>query len=428
MGITPFEPQGILGGYGQQVMQSLAPVVQAPDPFAQPAAFENSFTAAPQAQQGFVNNFTSGGYGQDAFSNQYTVDPFAGQQQAVSQGFTNPAGGQVSQVGGQWAALDAHNAEIAQAANTYGVPANLLKSMINRESSGNWERDNRVYTGLRNQRMLPFVGIFESTAQSWGLNFDQMVGNKQAQVEGMAKILNGLASQYGGYENAAKVYFGGEQALNGGFTDEYGMDSNTYGQKAIDDWKYLDQASGYSGGYDQGVGTRDPQGNNIVGKAMEFVGVPYIWGSLPQAGDDPWKTGWDCSAFVNWLDDKYGVNEIPAGSHYQYQDTINKGLLVSDPNQLQAGDLVFWDTGNTAGGGAELNRAGHVGMYIGDGKFIQAANAGAGTIVSNLADYNAIYPFLGGRKMSWSGGGPGVQTQPTGGRFSNVLQKYLMRG
>jgi cell wall-associated NlpC family hydrolase len=365
--------------------------------------------------------------GAQGFGNKYTQtnpalgfdNAFTGAGQAVAGYGGTQTGVGVSTTGIQ--ALDQHNPEIAAAAQQFGVPANLLKAMINQESSGNWARDNRIHTGFRNQRMLPFVGIFETTAQSWGLNFDAMVGNKQAQINGMAKILSGLAQQYGGYENAAKVYFGGPQALTKqGYRDELGMDSGTYGQKVITNWKQWDQMGGGTQSYGDG-GT----GTGIVQQAMQYVGVPYVWGSLPQVGDDPWKTGWDCSAFIDYLDNTFGNNELPAGSHYQYQDTVSKGLLIQDPNQLAAGDLVFFDTGNTAGGGANLNRAGHVGMYIGNGQFIQAANPSAGTIVSNLSDYIQTYGFLGGRKMGWSGGGMYQQTnRPT---FSNLIQQYLLK-
>jgi cell wall-associated NlpC family hydrolase len=398
------------------------------DPFGQSdqsqVGFLNDFTSqpfgSPSGGGSFQNAFTSGGFGSGgaAFGNSYTQG--AGAQQGFGQQ-TGQAGGALSNAGGAWASLDQLNPEIGSAANQYGVPPNLLKSMINNESSGNWARDGSRVVGLRGERMLPFVGIFESTARSWGLDFDAMIGNKEAQIAGMAKILSGLSSQYGGYDNAVKVYFGGTNALNGNWKDENGLGSNDYYNKAITNWHSLDQQSGSSGGYGDG-GT----GTGIVQEALQYVGVPYVWGSLPGVGDNPWQTGWDCSAFIDYLDNKYGNNELPAGSHYQYQDTINKGLLIQDPNQLQAGDLVFFDTGNTAGGGAELNRAGHVGMYIGNGQFIQAANPGAGTIVSDLGQYIQMYGFLGGRKMGWSGGGGGA-TQAQRPSFSNLVQKYLMK-
>lgn len=417
-----------LAGMGD-TLKTFSRNIQTINPYAQETGLANAISPVSSLSD-ISNRFVQGAQAGADIGNQYVnfgqgyQDPAAGAQVGFG------GGGQAGVVGGNWAALDAHNAEINTAAAQYGVPANLLKSMINRESSGNWARDNRVYSGLRGDDMLPFVGIFRKTAQAWGLDFDSMIGNKGAQIAGMAKILNGLAQQYGGYENAAKVYFGGPAALSGGFTDEYGMDSNTYGSQAVADWKYLDQQSGYAGGADVRNYGDGGMGSGIVEKALQFVGVPYVWGSLPSPGQDPWQTGWDCSAFVNWLDDSYGQNELPAGSHYQYQDTLAKGLLVQDPNQLRPGDLVFFDTGNTAGGGANLNRAGHVGLYIGNGQFVQAANPGAGTIVSNLSDYMGMYPFLGGRRMGWSGGagsvGTGYGTVSGRAPFSSRVMKYLL--
>jgi cell wall-associated NlpC family hydrolase len=423
MGLSPFQTNPELGqrfsaitGAGSRLRAfGQTPSTQIADAYSSARSGLQPLAAAPARA---ANRFTDPNYGTGQIGNIYTQQgAFADAGQTAQQ--FGQTGGMATQVGGNWAALDQHNAEINSAASQVGVPANLLKAMINRESSGNWGRDNRIHYGFRNKRMLPFVGIFEDAAQSHGLNFDAMVGNKGAQIAGMATILKNLASQYGGFENAAKVYFGGEAALGGGFTDELGMDSETYGNTAVRDWKWLDQQAGYSGGYgDGGVGT------GIAQKALEFVGVPYVWGSLPQAGDDPWQRGWDCSGFIDYLDNTYGSNELPAGSHYQWQDTVDKGLVISDPNQLRSGDLVFFDTGGRAGGGAGLNAASHVGMYIGNGQFIQAANPGAGTIVSNLADYIQMYGFLGGRKMGWSGGSATQQTNTP--KFSSLIQKYLL--
>ncbi len=398
---TPaLQPIGFVNDFVDQMPNTTAASVN---------AFQNDFTNPSfGSQSGYQNTFTQQGY----------ADPYS--QQNASFG----GGGNVSLVGGAWSALDAHNNEFANAAYQFGAPANLLKAMVNRESSGNWERDgNRIATFQRHDgswaEILPFVGITKAAADAWGLDFYGMQGNKQAQINGMATIMSGLAGKYGGYENAVKVYFGGEEALNRNWKDENGLDSDYYYNTAVSDWKMLDQKAGYTGGYgDGGVGT------GIVNEALQFVGVPYVWGSLPSAGDDPWQTGWDCSAFVNYLDDKYGNDELPAGSHYQWQDTVNKGLVVQDPSQLRAGDLVFFDTGLRGGGGAEMNNASHVGMYIGNGQFIQAANQNAGTIVSNLNEYIQMYGFLGGRKMGWSGGGQ--VSNPTKPRFSNLIQQYLL--
>jgi hypothetical protein len=160
-----------------------------------------------------------------------------------------PAGGQMGQLCSPrgWAALNAHNAEIGQAARAKGVPPNLLKSMINRESSGNWERDGsrvakvgRFKPDGSPNHILPFVGIFETTAAFWGYDFREMVGNKALQIEAMATIVAGLAKQYGGFDRAATVYFGGPGALDDRFCDEFGMCSDEYTRKALTDWRALD--------------------------------------------------------------------------------------------------------------------------------------------------------------------------------------------
>jgi cell wall-associated NlpC family hydrolase len=357
----------------------------------------------------------------------------AGYRQPGSTGY---AGGGITTAGGNWTALDAHNPEIASAASRFGVPGNLIKSMINRESSGNWERDNRVYTGLRGQPMLPFVGIFKSTADAWGLDFNAMIGNKQAQIDGMAKILSGLAQQYGGYENAAKVYFGGEGALRpGGFTDELGMSSSSYGQKAIAGWRELDALGGGSSGSGYNGGGYGASPSQVVAAATSYVGqAPYVWGSVPGAGTDPRQSGWDCSGMISWLSSKYAPGSgLPAGSHYQYQWAQQSGNLFRDPSQLKPGDIVFFDTGNRGGGGSYLNGASHVGMYIGGGKMVHAANPNAGTIISDFAAYQNMYQYLGAATMPWSGGGSysggtpstGGSPQPSGPSPMNPAQRWM---
>jgi len=338
----------------------------------------------------------------------YTTTVNGGQPGATG-GNADAAKG-LSVAGGAWAALDAHNTEIGNSAAKYGVPANLIKSMINRESSGNWEAyGSMVNSSVRpGKSILPFVGIFDDTAKEWGFDFNAMVGNKQMQIDAMAYGLAQLAKDYGGFENATKVYFGGPGALNGGtFVDELGMDSNTYGQKALDGWHELDSYGG--GGWNGAPGEGGVAGaNKVVETATSYVGVSYVWGAVPGKGADPRQTGWDCSGMTYWLDQNYGDGSLPAGSHYQFQDAVNKGQLKTDSNQLQAGDLVFFDTGLRGGGGANLNGASHVGVYMGGGKFVHAANPDAGTIISDLNQYMGMYEYLGAKSMSWSGGGSGV--------------------
>jgi hypothetical protein len=176
--------------------------------------------------------------------------------------------------------------------------------------------------------------------------------------------------------------------------------------------QYLGAVQGYakqigmgSGGTAQpinGMWGGNPTGQGIVSIAEQYLGTPYVWGGIPGKGDTP--TGWDCSGFTYWLDQNYGTGQLVQGSHYQYQQAQQSGKLFTNMDQLQPGDLIFFDTGWQGGAGAELNHAGHVAMYIGNGQIIHAANPDSGTIISPLSGYytNA---FLGAEHMSWSGGG-----------------------
>lgn len=92
-------------------------------------------------------------------------------------------------------------------------------------------------------------------------------------------------------------------------------------------------------------------GQQLIGKTK------YVWGGGRTAADI--KAGrFDCSGFVNYAFKQAGI-DLGSGN----TDTIaKKGIKVS-PNDLQPGDIVFFDT---------YKKNGHVGIYIGNGKFIGA--------------------------------------------------------
>jgi cell wall-associated NlpC family hydrolase len=97
-------------------------------------------------------------------------------------------------------------------------------------------------------------------------------------------------------------------------------------------------------------------GNNIINTAFKFQGVPYVYG-----GSTP--RGFDCSGYVQYVYNLHGV-KTPRMAHHQYY----AGTPVSRAN-LIPGDLVFFET-YTAG-------ISHVGIYIGNNKFIHASSSGA---------------------------------------------------
>ncbi|GAA4616367.1 C40 family peptidase [Actinoallomurus liliacearum] len=105
-----------------------------------------------------------------------------------------------------------------------------------------------------------------------------------------------------------------------------------------------------------------------VRAALTQLGVPYVWG-----GATPGQ-GFDCSGLTMWAYRQVGVN-LP---HYG-GDQWNAGVHVSR-DQLEPGDLVFF-----------YSDIHHMGMYIGDGKFIHAPHTGDHVRVADLS----TRPFAG---------------------------------
>ena len=118
-----------------------------------------------------------------------------------------------------------------------------------------------------------------------------------------------------------------------------------------------------------------PVGVRAVQFARNFVGVPYRWG-----GSSP-TTGFDCSGFVRYIYARFG-RDLPHSSYGDY----DMGVRVSR-GALRPGDLVFFDG------------VGHVGMYVGGGRFIHAPHSGTDVQVTSLSDpwYRATY--VGARRI-----------------------------
>ena len=117
--------------------------------------------------------------------------------------------------------------------------------------------------------------------------------------------------------------------------------------------------------------------SQIITTAKKYIGVPYVWG-----GTTP--KGFDCSGYVQYVFNAHGI-KLPRVSADQYY----AGTKVSKSN-LQPGDLVFF---NTSGYGVS-----HVGIYLGDGKFIHSGTSKGVTI----ANFNSTYwksVYLGARRV-----------------------------
>lgn len=102
--------------------------------------------------------------------------------------------------------------------------------------------------------------------------------------------------------------------------------------------------------------TTDAKISKLVEFSKKQLGKPYVWGASG-------PSGFDCSGFTSYIFKNGAGITLPRTSKSQ----ATAGTKV-DRKDLKAGDLVFFATG---GGGIS-----HVGMYIGDGKFIHSTQPG----------------------------------------------------
>ena len=132
-------------------------------------------------------------------------------------------------------------------------------------------------------------------------------------------------------------------------------------------------------------------GNNLVSYSNKFMGTPYLWGgATPAIFNTTGKYlsgGFDCSGLVQYSYKNFGIN-LPRTT----MDQINKGTAVNIDN-LQNGDLVFFTT-NTAAP-AQVS---HVGIYIGNNKFMHSPKPGDVIKISELTGYY-INNFIIGKRI-----------------------------
>ena len=122
------------------------------------------------------------------------------------------------------------------------------------------------------------------------------------------------------------------------------------------------------------------QASGMVEQAMGLLGVPY------RRGGNSESTGFDCSGFVRHLYEKSVGQILPRRAVDQARATE-----VIDREELKPGDLVFFNT---------MRRAfSHVGIYVGDGKFIHSPRAGKAVNVEDMRSAYWQKRFNGARRV-----------------------------
>lgn len=131
-------------------------------------------------------------------------------------------------------------------------------------------------------------------------------------------------------------------------------------------------------------------GQDIVNLARKSLGVQYVWGG------NSLTSGVDCSGLVQQVFKAFGI-DLPRVTY----DQIGVGASVKT-RDLQAGDLIFFDTDKTKNG------PDHVGIYIGGGKFIHAPRPGKGVQISSLTDSYYMNRLMGARRVPGVAGAGGT--------------------
>ena len=127
----------------------------------------------------------------------------------------------------------------------------------------------------------------------------------------------------------------------------------------------------------------EPEGRvqRLLKGAMSLLGTPYRWGGTSPDG------GFDCSGLVNYVFRTALGIELPRVS----RDMARDGERV-DRDALSAGDLVFFSRRGS--------RIDHVGIYLGDGRFVHAPRTGKDVMVSELDTGYWSRKFMQARRIA----------------------------
>jgi len=130
------------------------------------------------------------------------------------------------------------------------------------------------------------------------------------------------------------------------------------------------------------ISLNDSKASKIIDIAKTKLGRKYVWGATGKGET------FDCSGFTSYVYKKNGIH-IPRTSRNQ----AKYGKYIAR-NNLKKGDLIFFDTSRHRKGYVN-----HVGIYLGNGKFIHASSAKKKVTISNLSKFYA-QRYVGARRPS----------------------------
>lgn len=121
----------------------------------------------------------------------------------------------------------------------------------------------------------------------------------------------------------------------------------------------------------------------VIRLLQQQIGKPYVWG-----GETP-EEGFDCSGLVFYAFNPVLSRTLPRTANGMYHDRTLRHIRQDN---LRRGDLVFFNINQRPG-------ADHVGVYLGDGQFIEAPRTGLNIRISQLSDAFWQDHYLGARRI-----------------------------
>jgi cell wall-associated NlpC family hydrolase len=120
---------------------------------------------------------------------------------------------------------------------------------------------------------------------------------------------------------------------------------------------------------------------SILSQGIEYIGIPYKWGGNTEL------SGFDCSGYVRAVfQNSIGLN-LPRTA----KEMSNIGEKIQTISNINPGDLVFFNT--------MKKNFSHVGIYLGDNKFLHAPKKGENVKITNIDNSYWVKRFNGARRI-----------------------------
>ncbi|MFI9225264.1 NlpC/P60 family protein [Peribacillus frigoritolerans] len=289
-------------------------------------------------------------------------------------------GGEISELGAN--EIPSQFIPIYKAAEEkYGVPWNLLAAHHRVET-----RFSSISPMLSPVGAAGHMQFMPCTWVGWG--HPSCGGLGAGKIPAKDQVNPAVIAKYGGY---------GVDANNDGKSDPFDIEDAIYSaanylkangaaegnlRDAVfaynhADW-YVEEVLGFADQFVKGyVAVNTGGGGGKTGVAVADVGTKWIGNSVYVFGggrnqSDIARGRFDCSSFVRWAFEQVGVNVGPLTG--TTTDTLKHLGKPVSPSEMKPGDVVFFDTYKVDG---------HVGIYVGNGKFI-GAQSSTGVAIADM--------------------------------------------